>query len=170
MSLPRVHTRTLQRWPGRGPGAGSPATLRHRAPVLITLTFATLAPDSQVLVRAPFFRICADSTLRGPDSTIVATYSAHMWRLGLRSCREFHCNAALYLRVTNQAGQRERLGPYEFVRAAEGALFASGQCLGTYSRRWHAQDTAECWQEVTLLSAAAETAVRSPAAGLRPAR
>lgn len=105
------------------------------------------------MVRAAFFRICADATLRGPDSTLVATYAAHMWRLGVRRCREFHCNDSLYLRVKNSEGDQERLGPYQFVRAAEGSLYASGKCLGTYSPKLNTDTTNHLWHEVTLLSA-----------------
>jgi hypothetical protein len=123
---------------------------------MITLTFSPLAAGSQVLVRAPFFRICADSALRGPDGTVVATYASHMWRLGVRTCREFHCSDSLYLRVTNPGGDRERLGPYAFVRAAEGALFVNGVCLGTFSSKWHSESASHCWNEITLLSAEAE--------------
>jgi len=120
---------------------------------LITLTFSPLSADSQVLVRAVFFRICADYTLRGPDNTVVATYTAHTWLLGARNCREFHCNNAVYLRVTGADGSRERLGPYEFLRAAEGALFTQGQCLGSYSPKYTGV-ALRCWHEVALLSSA----------------
>jgi hypothetical protein len=125
---------------------------------LITLAFSPLSPGSQVLVRASFFRICADSTLRGPESTLVATYASHVWRLGVRRCREFQCNDMLFLRVRNAGGEQERLGPYQFVRAAEGALFASGKCLGIYSCKWNAENTAHRWDEVTLLPAGGEAA------------
>jgi hypothetical protein len=125
---------------------------------LITLTFSPLSAGSQVLVRGAFFRICADSTLRGPESTLVATYAAHMWRLGLRKCREFHCNDSLYLRVTNPAGESERHGPYQFVRVAEGALFVNGTCLGSYSPKWNSEGTSDHWHEITLLSAQDEPA------------
>ena len=120
---------------------------------MITLTFSPLSAGSQVLVRATFFRICADSTLRGPENTLVATYAAHLWRVGARKCREFHCDEALYLRVTNPDADREQLGPFRFVRAAEGALFASGKCLGVYSPKWHEESPAHWWREITLLPA-----------------
>lgn len=122
---------------------------------MITLTFSPISTGSQVLVRATFFRICADHTLRGPDSTVVATYTGDTWKLGARSCREFHCNNSVYLRITNADGTRERGGPYELVRAAEGALFTNGRCLGTYSPKWNAGGETPCWQEVALLSSIA---------------
>jgi hypothetical protein len=125
---------------------------------LITLTFSRASPHAPVSVRAPFFRICADATLRGPDSSIVATYVAHRWRLGQRSCQEFHCSDPVYLRVTNQDGERERLGPYEFVRAAEGSLFTEGRCIGTHFPAPPGVAEAHCWHEVTLLSVDAEAA------------
>jgi hypothetical protein len=123
---------------------------------VITLTFTPLTPASQVLVRAAFFRICSDSSLRGPDGSIVARYS-NVWHLGARSFREFRCSNSVYLRVTNQDGEREGLGPYDFVRAAEGALFTADQRLAAYSGPWGASAHAICWREVALLSAPDDT-------------
>jgi hypothetical protein len=120
---------------------------------VITLTFSRASPHFPVSVRAKFFRICADSTLRGPDSSVIATYSEHRWKLGTRGCHEFHCSDPVYLRVTDPAGKCERLGPYEFVRAAEGALFTNGRCLGAHSPAWNGQVETHCWHEITLLSA-----------------
>jgi hypothetical protein len=120
---------------------------------LITLTFSPLSAGSQILVRGTFFRICADSTLRGPESTLVATYAAHLWRVGLRACRDFHCDDSLLLRVRNPEGDQEELGPYQFLRVAEGALFASGKCLGMYSSRWNVESSIHRWDEITLLAA-----------------
>jgi hypothetical protein len=134
---------------GRSPPAGGN---------LVTLTFNRASPHVPVTVRAAFFRICADSTLRAPDSSIVATYVAHKWRLGQRSCHEFHCSDPIYLRVTNQDGERERLGPFEFLRAAEGSLFTDGRCIGTHTPARAGVVQTDCWQEVTLLSVAAEAA------------
>jgi hypothetical protein len=124
---------------------------------LITLTFSPLSSGSPVVIRGLFFRIDRDCALRGPDSTVVATYAPHTWKLGARSFREFHCNNAVYLRVRNRESVRERLGPYDFVRAAEGGLFVQGQCIGTYSPQWDTEDALhQCWHEITLLSAASE--------------
>ena len=90
---------------------------------------------------------------------MVATYTPHTWRLGARSFREFHCNNTVYLRVRNREAACEKLGPYEFVRAAEGGLFVQGQCIGTYSPQWDTESAShQCWQEITLLSAANEDA------------
>jgi len=117
---------------------------------LITLTFSPLSSGSPIIIRGLFFRIDRDCALRGPDSTMVATYTPHTWRLGARSFREFHCN--------NRAAS-EKLGPFEFVRAAEGGLFVQGQCIGTYSPQWDTDGAGhQSWQEITLLSAASETA------------
>jgi hypothetical protein len=45
------------------------------------------------------------------------------------------------------------------VRAAEGGLFVQGQCIGTYSPQWDTDNAGhQCWQEITLLSAASENA------------
>jgi hypothetical protein len=126
---------------------------------LITLTFSPLSSGSPVVIRGLFFRIDRECALRGPDSTVVATYTPHTWRLGARSFREFHCNNSIYLRVRNRADACEKLGPYEFVRAAEGGLFVQGQCIGTYSPQWETESGPnQSWQEITLLSAASELA------------
>jgi len=145
----------------RARNAGGPH--RHRArnhrSRLITLTFSPLSSGSPVIIRGLFFRIDRDCALRGPDSTVVATYTPHTWRLGARSFREFHCNNTVYLRVRNRAAACEKLGPYDFVRAAEGGLFVQGQCIGTYSPQWDTEATPhQCWQEITLLSVANESA------------
>jgi hypothetical protein len=60
--------------------------------------------------------------------------------------------------VTSSGGAQERVGPYQFVRAAEGALFVNGKCLGIYSPKWNEESDTHRWQEVTLLAAAGETA------------
>jgi hypothetical protein len=62
--------------------------------------------------------------------------------------------------VRNRADVCEKIGPYEFVRAAEGGLFVQGQCIGTYSPQWDTAESApnQSWQEITLLSAASEMA------------
>jgi hypothetical protein len=124
---------------------------------LITLTFSPLSSGSQVVIRGLFFRIDRECALRGPDSSVVATYTPHTWKLGARSFREFYCNNAVYLRVKSREAVYERLGPYEFVRAAEGGFFVQGQCIGTYSSQWDTESTSpQSWQEITLLSAASE--------------
>ena len=43
-------------------------------------------------VRGAFFRICADGTLRGPEGSLVASYTSKGWLLGARSCREFEAH------------------------------------------------------------------------------
>jgi hypothetical protein len=140
--------------------SSAPSTFaRNQCSRLITLTFSPLSSGSPVVIRGLFFRIDRECALRGPDSTVVATYTPHTWRLGARSFREFHCNNSIYLRVRNRADACEKLGPYEFVRAAEGGLFVQGQCIGTYSPQWETESgSTQSWQEITLLSAASEMA------------
>jgi hypothetical protein len=118
---------------------------------LITLTFSPQA-GSQILVRAPFFRICPDATLRGPESSVVATYMARTWRLGARWCREFHCVDDLYLRVSPADGKQLLHGPYQYLRAAEGALFTGSTCLAIHSSEWNEESGGVRWNEITLLS------------------
>jgi hypothetical protein len=102
-------------------------------------------------VRAPFFRICTDATLRGPDSGVIATYTGRRWQLGRRACHEFHCAGSIVLRVTNQDGVREQLGPFDFVRASDGALFSGGACLGIHSAEWAGEMRSRFWSEVAFL-------------------
>jgi hypothetical protein len=122
---------------------------------MITLTFSPLATGSQVLIRAPFFRICSDSALRGPESTLVASYVSHMWRVGARQFREFHCNDVVYVRVTTPESEHRQHGPYEFLRVAAGGLFVGGRCVGAYSPRSGDEHGVAHWHEITLLPAAA---------------
>jgi hypothetical protein len=112
-----------------------------------------MSAGSQVLIRAAFFRICCDSALRGPDSTLVASYVSHTWRLGARRYREFHCNDPVYLRVTSSGGDHQRHGPYEHLRVAEGGLFVSGRCIGVHSTNRDAENSVHPWHEVTMLPA-----------------
>ncbi len=104
-----------------------------------------------VHLRAPFFRICADNTLRGPESSVVATYTAYGWTLGERKCREFEARGPVTLRAIASDGLAEHLGPYEMVRAEAGSLYAEGRCLGTYCVTRGASDGHQ-WREVALLS------------------
>ena len=125
---------------------------------MITLTFSRASPHFPISVRAVFFRICADSTLRGPDSSVIATYTEHRWKLGKRGCNEFLCTDPVFLRVMDAEGRSEKLGPYEFLRGAEGALFTNGRCLGSHSPTWSGELQGNLWHEITLLSANDDTA------------
>ncbi len=120
---------------------------------MISLTFTFSGVP--VHLRAAFFRICADNTLRGPESSVVATYSAYGWRLGERKCREFEARGPVMLRATGADGATERLGPYEMIRAGDGALYADGRCLGTYCVTRGAPAEHK-WREVALLSGAGD--------------
>lgn len=107
-----------------------------------------------VFVRAAFFKICADGTLRGPDGTLVATYTSLGWWFGTRNYREFEAVGPLFLRANCPDGRTERLGPYENVRAADGSLFTRTTCLGSFcANRLSSPGTAE-WNEITLLDRA----------------
>jgi hypothetical protein len=116
--------------------------------VSLTFTFSGLP----VLVRAAFFRICADRTLRGPESSVVATFTPYGWRLGARSCREFEAVGPIFLRATCADGRRESSGPYDFIRAGEGALYTGGRCIGTYCLPSAVGISASEWTEVALLT------------------
>src|SRR3569833_1341029 len=117
---------------------------------LLTLAFRPVHGESQVRVRGMHFRICADATLRGPDNAIAARYSKGSWLLGHGQHRAFECEGPVYLRVTGSDGTRQHLGPYDFVKATEGAMFPRNSCLGYYTTRPDAGASPEIWREVAL--------------------
>lgn len=121
---------------------------------MIILTFRPLHGDSPVLVRGEYFRICEDGTLRGPHNDVVAAYADGIWRLRHREQRAFECSRPVYLRVTDAEDRREYIGPYEFVRVEDGALFTLDNCLGDYSRDRKSGCSPQLWREVAILSAA----------------
>jgi hypothetical protein len=109
--------------------------------------------ESPVLVRGAYFRICADGTLRGPDNGVVASSADGLWELAHRLHRAFECDAPVYLRVTNSDGRRERIGPYEFIKAAQGAIFTHDSCLGVYATGGRPGGSLGIWQEIVFLNA-----------------
>ena len=120
---------------------------------MITLTFRPLQTESAILVRAAYFRICADGTLRGPDNCVSARYLNSFWHLGQRRHGSFDCAGPILLRVTNQRGQHECIGPYDSVRAANGAILVQDGCLGIHAvRNQHDSAMLEFWQEVSFLT------------------
>ena len=119
---------------------------------MITLTFRPLQGEVATLARGAYFRICADGTLRGPDNEVAARYADRRWQLGQRHYREFECSGNIFLRVTDHEDQLERLGPYDYVRAAEGALFSRHVRLGTHSPGTSHEVATYHWREVALLS------------------
>jgi hypothetical protein len=120
---------------------------------LIILTFRPLHGESSIQVRGLYFRICADATLRGSDNAIAAHYSNRVWQLGPRQYRSFVSSGPVFLRVTNHDGSRQQAGPYDFIKAADGAISTLDNCLGLYASRGDAATLATVWQEIALLSA-----------------
>jgi hypothetical protein len=118
---------------------------------MMMLVFRPFVSGSPVQLRGAYFRICADETLRGPDNEVAAAFIEHSWHLGRRRFLDFQCVTPVYLRVTNQSGERERLGPFELFRASEGALFSAERCLGTHSANWASPSIAACWREIVIL-------------------
>jgi hypothetical protein len=118
---------------------------------LITLAFRPVHNESPVMIRGAYFRICADGTLRGPDNDVVATYRNGLWQLTHGRHRAFDCSGPVILRVTNSDGRRERMGPYPFVKAAEGAIFAHDGCLAVHDSRKEPGPLVGRWQEVVFL-------------------
>ena len=120
---------------------------------MIALSFRPLKNGSAVVVRGAHFRICSDGTLRGPDNTTAAHYLDGLWHLGQRRHISFECAGPIYLRVTNQHGRRESIGPYASIRAADGAIFTHDSCLGIHVVRTQlGAEVLDMWQEVSLLS------------------
>lgn len=117
----------------------------------ITLFFSCTRPYQPVSVRAAFFRICTDATLRAPDGDVVATFSSRKWRIGKRGCEDFTTSGPVLLRIKRHDGVTEHLGPYELVRAADGALFTHGRCLGMHSSAPGEIQASDCWAEITML-------------------
>jgi hypothetical protein len=127
---------------------------------LITLSFTSDA-DVPLFVRGAFFKICAGGELRGPEGSLVATYTPRGWRLGARDCREFEVLGPLFLRVNLADGSRKNLGPYDLVRGADGALFSHGHCLGIFCANRAVSPGVPEWSEITLLHGGQASSARS---------
>jgi hypothetical protein len=120
---------------------------------LIILSFRPLQDGSAIVVRGAHFRICADGTLRGPDNTIAARYLDGLWYLGHKRHTSFECTGPIHLRVTNKYGRRERIGPYDSVRTANGAIFSGTNLLGVHAVRDEpGSELIDVWQEVSFLT------------------
>lgn len=119
---------------------------------MITLTFRAPSNESLLLVRGAYFRICADGTLRGPDNAVAASYTDGQWQLGRRRHRILECREAVYLRVTTSDGQRECIGPYEYLKVTGGEIFSSETYLGAHSRAESYLPKSDIWREIALLS------------------
>jgi len=119
---------------------------------VITLTFRAVNGESMMLVRGAYFRICADGTLRGPDNAIAASYTNGLWQLGGRRHRTLECREAVYLRVTTSDGQRECIGPYEYLKVTRGDIFSNDTYLGAHSRGESYLSGNDIWKEIALLS------------------
>jgi hypothetical protein len=117
---------------------------------LIQIVFTFSA--NPVFVRGTFFRICADRTLRGPEGSLVARYTSMGWQLRERHCREFEAAGPLLLRAHSADGRCESLGPYGAIRAADGALFDHGHCLGIFCANSAASPNLPEWREIVLLN------------------
>jgi hypothetical protein len=121
---------------------------------LITLAFCPVRDESRVMIRGAHFRICADGTLRGPDNAIVSRYLNGLWQLTRGRHRAFDCSGPVFLRVTNSAGKSERVGPYNMVKVAGGAIFADDQCLAVHDSRQEPGSAVALCREVAFLSGA----------------
>ena len=120
---------------------------------MIKLTFRSLDGELSTLLRGTYFRICEDETLRGPDNSVAARYSDGLWHLGHRRHRAFECAGPVYLRTTAIDGRRENVGPFDFLKAANGAIFSRDTCLGIHSPRRGAVREEGMWREIVFLLA-----------------
>lgn len=118
---------------------------------MIVLAFRPVRGESPVIVRGAYFRISADGTLRGPDNAIVARYLNGLWQLTHGRHRLFDCSGPVFLRVTNRDGTRERGGPYEFVKAAGGAVFTHDSCLAVHDSRAGVESSLALCHEIAFL-------------------
>ncbi len=119
---------------------------------MITLTFRAVNGESVILVRGAYFRICADGTLRGPDNAVAASYANGLWQLGRRRHRALECREAVYLRVTAPDGQRECIGPFEYLKVTGGGIFSNDTYLGAHSGGESHLSKSDLWMEIALLS------------------
>lgn len=119
---------------------------------MIFLSFRPLKSGSTVLVRGNHFRICPDGTLRGPENTTAARYFDGIWHLGQQRHTSFECAGPIYLRVIDNLGRREFMGPYTSIRAASGAIFTHDSCLGVHVFRAQSPKMGGMWQEVSFLT------------------
>ena len=119
---------------------------------MIVLAFRPVRGESPVIVRGAYFRITADGTLRGPDNVVVARYLNGLWQLTHGRHRVFDCSGPVFLRVINSDGRRERAGPYEFVKAAGGAIFTHERCLAVHDFRAQVGSALTLYQEIAFLS------------------
>jgi hypothetical protein len=105
-----------------------------------------------VLVRGTYFRLCPDETLRGPDNSVAARYIDGLWQVAQRRYRAFECEGPVYLRVTGSDGRRDYIGPYDFLKASDGAIISRDGCLGTHSLRRGIVIQEGPWTEIAFLS------------------
>lgn len=120
---------------------------------MIVLTFYPVIGESRLSLRGTYFRLCSDATLRGPDNAIAASYCKGVWQLGGRRHRSFECSGPLDLRVIHGDGRNERTGPYDFIKAIDGALFTHKDYLGAFALPPTAASSLGLWREVALLPA-----------------
>ena len=120
---------------------------------MITLMFLPKRADAAVVIRAAYFRIHADGTLRGPDNGLTATY-AHdgSWELGPRRYASFECTGPVYLRVTDVDGSRECLGPFDCVKVVRGAVLTQDKWLGAHATYGGGVSATDLWREIAFLT------------------
>jgi hypothetical protein len=121
---------------------------------VLRLNFRSMTCDAPTLTVAPFFRFCADGTLRGPENYLVARCEEGFWRLSGRMHREIECEGPVHVRL-NGAEHRSRkvLGPFAQLRSVAGVLYGDDTCLHIAIPGSGGAD--ERCQEFTLLSGGA---------------
>lgn len=62
------------------------------------------------------------------------------------------CREAVYLRVTTSDGQRECIGPFEYLKVTGGEIFSNDAYLGAHSHRESCLPTTDIWREIAVLA------------------
>jgi hypothetical protein len=119
---------------------------------LITLTFHPVRGDAPVLIRGAYFRVGADGTVRGPDNDVVARYRNSVWHLRSGPHRRFDCDTPVLLRIVNNDGEATNLGPYQFIKVAEGAIYTDAGRLAIADFRGGLASLDDRGQEVVILA------------------
>lgn len=62
------------------------------------------------------------------------------------------CREAVYLRVTTSGGERECIGPFEYLKVTGGEIFSDQTYLGAHWRGESCLPNSDIWSEIALLS------------------
>jgi len=118
---------------------------------MLRLNFRSMTGDAPTLSVAPFFRFCADGTLRGPENYLVARCVEGFWQLSGRVHRELDCDGPVKVRYSRGAHLTPLLlGPFGHLRTAAGMLYGDDACLNIQMPGGGGVAKGNC-HEITLL-------------------